>query len=118
MSEPSVQVVAAPIFIRFLKHLARKYRSIRQDLAPLIQQLESGETPGDQIQRIKYPVYKVRVKNSNVSKGKSGGYRVIYYIKTAQRIILVAIYAKTEQVDIQAEDIRRIIEDYEQSLKD
>jgi mRNA-degrading endonuclease RelE of RelBE toxin-antitoxin system len=118
MSEPTVQVVAAPIFARFLKHLARKYRSIRQDLAPLLQQLENGETPGDQIQGVQYPVYKVRVKNSDVPKGKSGGYRVVYYVKTPKRLILLAIYAKTERVDIQPEHIRHMIEAYEQSLMD
>jgi mRNA-degrading endonuclease RelE of RelBE toxin-antitoxin system len=113
MSEPRVQVIAAPIFTRFLKHLAKKYRNIRKDIEPLIDQLEGGETPGDQVKGVKHTVYKVRVKNSDVPKGKSGGYRVIYYIKAAGKIILIAIYAKTEVADLQAEDIRRLVEDFE-----
>lgn len=62
---------------------------------------------------MKHTVYKVRVKNSDIPKGKSGGYRVIYYIKTPRQIILIAIYAKTEVADLQAEDIKRLVEDFE-----
>ncbi len=35
---------------RQLRRLSRKYRRIRSDVQPLIEQLEAGETPGDQIQ--------------------------------------------------------------------
>ncbi len=112
-SESDIQVVFTPLFTRFLKYLAKKYHHVRQDIEPFLQQLEVGKTPGDQVPGVKYTVYKVRIKNSDVSKGKSGGYRVIYYVKTAKKIILLAIYAKTEQVDIPAEEIRRMVEDFE-----
>ena len=51
--------------------------------------------------------------NSDILKGKSGGYRLIYYVKTATGIILLTIYTKSEQADIAADDIRDIISDYE-----
>jgi mRNA-degrading endonuclease RelE of RelBE toxin-antitoxin system len=51
----------------------------------------------------------VRVKNSNVQKGKSGGYRIIYYLKTQTYIVLLTIYSKSEQSDITANQIKRII---------
>jgi mRNA-degrading endonuclease RelE of RelBE toxin-antitoxin system len=113
MSEPDIQVVFTPLFTRFLKHLSKKYHSVRQDVTPFLEQLEAGEIPGDQVSGVKYTVYKVRVKNSDVPKGKSGGYRVIYYLKTAKKVILLAIYAKTERVDIPADEIRRMVEDFE-----
>jgi mRNA-degrading endonuclease RelE of RelBE toxin-antitoxin system len=52
-----------------------------------MEQLQSGETPGDRVTGIKYQIFKVRLKNSNIQKGKSGGYRVIYYLKTETEII-------------------------------
>ncbi len=58
-------------------------------------------------------MFKLRVRNSDIQKGKSGGYRLIYYVKTVKGIILLTIYAKTEQVDIAADDIRNIIAEYE-----
>ncbi|MEP0918136.1 hypothetical protein NC981_15015 [Leptolyngbya sp. DQ-M1] len=60
-----------------------------------------------------YPVFKLRVRNSDTQKGKSGGYRLIYYLRTVTGIILLTIYTKSEQVDIAADDIRSIISEYE-----
>ncbi len=115
MSEqPFIQVEAAPTFNRNLRTLAKKYRSIRNDIQPVIAQIERGELPGDQISQIGYEVFKLRVQNSDIQKGKSGGYRLIYYVKTATGIILLTIYTKSEQADIAADDIRSIIAEYEQ----
>jgi mRNA-degrading endonuclease RelE of RelBE toxin-antitoxin system len=77
MSSLPTQVEFTPLFIRFLKHLAKKCRRVQQDLTPLLDKLERGQTPGTPIPGVRYPVYKIRVKNSDVPKGKSGGYRVI-----------------------------------------
>lgn len=115
MSEqPLIQVETSPTFKRNLRTLAKKYRSIRHDIQPVLEQLQKGELPGDKIPDIGYPVFKLRVRNSDIQKGKSGGYRLIYYVKTVKGIILLTIYAKSEQNDIIAEDIRNIIAEYEQ----
>lgn len=104
-----------PEFKRSVKKLMRRYRSIRRDLEPLFNVLEAGETPGDPLQDIGRAAFKVRVKNSDNQKGKSGGYRVIYYIKTAEKTVLITIYSKSLQSDIPAEDLRRIVAKYEES---
>ncbi len=96
-------------FKRNIRRLAKKYRNIRQDVQPVIAQLEQGETPGDQVQRAKYPVYKVRIRNTDAQRGKSGGYRMIYYLQTASEMVLITIYSKSDQGDVSAEQICRII---------
>jgi mRNA-degrading endonuclease RelE of RelBE toxin-antitoxin system len=106
-----VQVEFTPPFLRQLKRIRKKYPSVQSDVQPLIDQLEGGETPGVQIRGVKYTVYKARVRNSDASSGKSGGYRVIYYIKTSHLARLVYIYSKAEQTDIKADEIRRMIEE-------
>lgn len=78
----------------------------------VIQQLEQGELLGDQISGVGYPVFKLRVKNSDIQKGKSGGYRLIYYVKTATGIVLRTVYPKSEQADIDVTEIRDIIAEY------
>ncbi|WP_366665106.1 type II toxin-antitoxin system RelE/ParE family toxin [Microcoleus sp. bin48.metabat.b7b8b9.023] len=114
MSEqPSIQVEAAPTFTRNLRNLAKKYRSIRNDIQPVIEQLERGELPGDRISGIGYEVFKVRVRNTNIQKGKSAGYRLIYYVKTENGIILLTVYTKSAQADIPADEIMGIILEYE-----
>jgi hypothetical protein len=62
MSEQSfIQVEASPTFNRNLRSIAKKYRSIRNDIQPVIEQLERGELLGDQISGIGYEVFKLRV---------------------------------------------------------
>jgi mRNA-degrading endonuclease RelE of RelBE toxin-antitoxin system len=79
----------------------------------LIDRLKLGEIPGDRIQGVApYRVYKARLPNSDARRGKSGGYRVVYYLETEEQTVLLTIYSKTDQVDIPIEAIRRIIEEY------
>ena len=111
---PLIQVIVSPTFNRNLRTLAKKYRSIRNDIQPIIEQLAQGELLGDRITGVGYAVFKLRVRNSDTQKGKSGGYRLIYYVQTAMGIILLTVYTKSEQVDIAAEDIQNIITEYEQ----
>ena len=114
----SIQVEASPVFSRNLRDLAKKYRNIRNDIKPVVEQLEQGDLPGDQIPGVGYAVFKLRVRSSDTQKGKSGGYRLIYYVKTSTGIILLTIYAKSEQVDIAAKDIQNIVAEYEQKAID
>ena len=117
-SEPSpIQIALTPRFKKDLRELAKRYRSIRSDIQPLIEQLQASEIPGDRISGVKYQVFKVRLKNSNIQKGKSGGYRVIYYLKTDWGIILATIYSKSDISDVSNEIIEEAIAQYEQEIQ-
>ena len=107
-----IDVQFTPEFKRNLRALAKKYRHIRDDVAPVIEALQAGEILGEQIPGVGYTLFKVRVQNQDSARGKSGGYRVIYYLRTANNIILVTIYSKTEQADVSAAQIRRIVGDF------
>ena len=89
---PMIEVEFTAECKRNLRTLAKSYRSIRSDIEPIISQLQHGETPGDRIPRVKYAVFKVRVQNSDIQKGKSGGYRIIYYLQTPTSVVLITIY--------------------------
>jgi mRNA-degrading endonuclease RelE of RelBE toxin-antitoxin system len=106
---PPVEVRYTPEFKRNLRHLVKKYRRIQTDLQPILDQLMRGETPGDKIAQIEEQVFKVRVRNRDAARGKSGGYRVIYHVATTGAVILITIYSKSEQDDVSAAEIRRII---------
>lgn len=118
MSNSIVTVIALPTFTRNIRTLVKKYRNILKDIQPTIEQLENGEILGDQISGVGYPVFKLRIKNSDNQKGKSGGYRLIYYLKTADHIFLLTLYSKSEQDDVMAEDLRDIIGEYEHENQD
>lgn len=110
----NIEVSLTRRFQRDLRSLVKRYRRIRSDVEPLIEQLQAGELPGDQITGIEYTLFKVRLKNSDIQKGKSGGYRVIYYLKTQARIILVTIYSKSDRADIDNQTLREAIAQSEQ----
>ncbi len=109
------EVRFTPEFKRNLRQLAKKYRRIRSDIQPVIDKLIAGELPGDEIQGIGFPVYKVRVRNSDSQRGKSGGYRIIYYQPTVTAIILITLYSKSEQQDIEPNEIRDILAEADSS---
>jgi mRNA-degrading endonuclease RelE of RelBE toxin-antitoxin system len=101
MSSNYIEILLTPRFKKDLSQLAKRYRSIRKDLDPLVEQLKSGEFIGDRISGLNNQVFKVRLKNSNIQKGKSAGYRVVYYVKTETSVVLVTIYSKSDRSDIQ-----------------
>ncbi len=112
MSE-SIKIFFSDEFKVRLRTLAKRYRSIRNDLQPLIDKLQSGDFVGDQIAGTGYTILKVRLRNTDIQKGKSAGYRVIYQIKDNQCILMLIIYSKSDQTDIEVKQIRDIIKSFE-----
>ena len=98
-------------FKRRLKKLRRRYRQIRQDINPILEELKAGSLIGTQIMGVSQTVFKVRAKNSDIPTGKSGGYRIIYQVVSNEIILLVVIYAKSEQTNITASEIEQIIKE-------
>ncbi len=110
--KPTIEITFTPEFKRNLRGLAKKYPHIRSDVQPVIEQIQHGEFIGDQVQGTGHTIFKLRIRNSDISRGKSGGYRVIYYLKTAKAVILVTIYSKTEQSDISSAKIKKILSEF------
>ncbi len=111
-----VQVEFTSEFKRNLRTLSKKYRHIRSDIQPVLEQIQAGEFIGDQIPGTRYTVFKVRVRNRDIRKGKSAGYRLIYHVKSPNLVVLVTIYSKLDQADVSAEQIRRILAEFDEQL--
>ncbi len=113
MTSKVVTVEYLPEFKRDIKQLAKKYPSLKSDISPLIEQLQHGHLPGDEIPHTKpYIIYKERVTNSDLGKSKRSGYRVIYWLKSEGNVLLVTIYAKSIQTNISSKQITEIIKNY------
>ncbi len=108
------RVEFTPEFKRNLRALSKKYRHIRSDVQPAIERLQAGEFFGDRISGTQHVVFKARVKNSDIRKGKSAGYRLIYQVKASKSVVLVTIYSKLDQGDISAHWIRRILAEFDE----
>ncbi|MBD2135427.1 hypothetical protein H6F47_24145 [Sphaerospermopsis sp. FACHB-1094] len=60
-------------------------------------------------------VFKVRVKNSNIQKGKSAGYRIIYQVESPTSVLLLTIYSKSYLEDITPQEIKNILAESNQN---
>ena len=61
--DPFVEIRFSDEFKDNLRKLAKKYRSIRKDIQPVLEALQQGEFQGDRIANIGYTVFKQRVKH-------------------------------------------------------
>ncbi len=90
------------------KKLAKKYKNISKDLKSLQNQLSTNPSLGISLGR---NCYKIRVANSSIPTGKSGGFRVIYYYKLNNIIYLMDIYSKSDLESISDEKLQQILRD-------
>jgi mRNA-degrading endonuclease RelE of RelBE toxin-antitoxin system len=90
-------------FQKEIKHLSKKYPSLRNDFEIFLNQLSKNPFQGISLGR---NFYKVRFAISSKGKGKSGGARVITYLRVvAETIILISIYDKSEKSTISEKEI-------------
>lgn len=87
-----VQIDLTPEYKRNLRDISKKYRNIRLDTQSVIVQLQEGNFIGDRVRGMgeNYLILKVRVKNSNIQKGKSAGYRLREHLTFAKKIVVGA----------------------------
>lgn len=103
----SYNVVTIPPFDRQLKRLAKKYRSLKNDLAELGIQLAENPKMG---KPIGHDCYKIRLAMSSKGKGKSGGARIITHVYvTSNTIYLLSIYDKSVQENISNNELDELL---------
>ena len=94
----SYNIIAVPTFRKELKKLAKKYHSLKTDLAVLFESLEENPTQGTSLGR---NCYKIRLAISSKGKGKSGGARLITnFVIADDTIYLLSIYDKSDKENL------------------
>ena len=95
------RITVTPDFLRALKRLAKRYKSIKEDVAGLGEDLRTNPSLGVDLGR---NLRKVRMSITSKGKGKSGGARVITYAlilaETDTEIKLLTIYDKSERENL------------------
>ena len=101
-------IKTVPNFDHEMKRLSKKYVSLKNEYKVLIEDLEKNPELGDHLGN---GIYKVRIGIASKGKGKSGGARVITFLKTKQKtIFLLSIFDKGVKDSISDNEIRAIIE--------
>jgi mRNA-degrading endonuclease RelE of RelBE toxin-antitoxin system len=104
----SFDVIATNPFERKLKRLAKKYKSLATDLNLVIDELSDNPTLGTPIGK---DCYKLRIAITSKGNGKSGGARIITYVRIVkQTVFLLDIYDKSEQANITNKELQMLID--------
>jgi len=107
-------VLALNEFKKNTKKLSKRYKKIKFDILALIEQLESDPHIGTHLFS---NCYKIRLANSSVLTGKSGGFRVITFIDETSNVYLLTIYSKSDQDNISDAKIVDLIKSIENEFQ-
>lgn len=89
------EVVPIPGFVKDLKRLAKKYRSLKAEMDALGDELAEHPHTGTPIGN---DCYKIRLAIKSKGAGRSGGARVITcVVAVREEVYLLSIYDKSEQ---------------------
>jgi len=102
-----LKIVPTPEFAKQVKKLAKSYKQISNDLELLKKQLLLNPKSGTKLGN---KCFKVRLANSSIPTGKSGGFRVVtYYFNENDVIRLLLIYSKTEKENIPDRELEEVL---------
>lgn len=97
------KVILTSHFRKDLKRIAKKHRLIIADINQLINTLSENPTQGTYLG---HNIYKIRLSISGTAQGKSGGARVITYVKVIRStVILSEIYLKSDFATVDVKDV-------------
>ena len=94
-------------FDRQFKRLVRKFPSLKAEYIALIEDLAENPRKGVSLGN---NCFKIRLAIASKGRGKSSGTRVIthFYIEN-ETVFLLAIYDKSEKVDISDKEVRDLL---------
>lgn len=101
------RIIPTPEFVKEVKRLAKKFPRLSRDLETLQDILTENPKMGTPLGN---NCYKLRLQNTSIKRGKSGGFRIIIFLIDKDKVIrLLSIYSKTERNNISDEDIRKVL---------
>jgi mRNA-degrading endonuclease RelE of RelBE toxin-antitoxin system len=106
----SYKVELASTFKKEAKRLSKKYPSLIGELEVLFSDLEINPTQGTHLGN---NVYKIRLAVASKGRGKSGGVRIISFIRIVEStVILLTIYSKGDKDSISDQAIKELLKAY------
>ena len=96
-------------FNKAVKNLKKRFRNIEQDWLTFVNSIQTDDDLGICLGD---GIYKTRIANSNKQSGKSGGYRLISYLKLVENeLYLIYIYDKSDFENLSESKIDQLILD-------
>lgn len=105
-----INIITLEQFKKDTKQLYKKYKKLPLDLQKTSKILKNNPRSGIELGS---KCYKLRIPNSSIPTGRSGGFRVIYYYYDGEKTLyLMTIFSKREIANISDESILEIIKKY------
>lgn len=103
----SYSVLTIPPFDKQPKRLAKKYPSLKNEFAELLEILEQEPEQGTYLGN---NCYKIRIAIASKGKGKSSGARVISnFVIAEQTVFLISIYDKSEKENLTNKELDELL---------
>lgn len=97
-----MQILFSEHFKKQLKKLKKKYPNVKDDLLDMIEKFDAQKEIS-----IGQSIYKIRIPSSDMSKGKSGGFRSYLYLYIKSNLLLpLCIYPKSETESITENELK------------
>jgi mRNA-degrading endonuclease RelE of RelBE toxin-antitoxin system len=94
-------------FKKEAKRLLKKYNSLKSEITDLITELETNPTLGTSLGD---DIYKIRIAIKSKGKGKSGGARILSFVKvTETEVVLFSIYNKGEKDTVSDKELKDLV---------
>lgn len=106
----NVQLTAS--FKRSVKNLKRRYPHIKDDIREGVELLLQTPRLG-----VIVPgsggIRKVRLSNIDARRGKSGGYRLLYYLEDdeSQTLYLLFVYSKSDRANVTRHELKQLLDE-------
>ena len=118
----SVSIITTDNFRKEAKKLIKKYRSLKDELHELSEQLIEDPRTGILITE---NVYKIRLAVKSKGKGKSGGLRVITYVDIEIKpideenvdVYLLSIYDKSDYENISDKHLKNLVDEVQKEIE-
>ncbi len=104
------KIIYTNVFARDAKHLLRKFKTLETSLFGLEEKLLRNPRLGDAYGS---NIYKIRLSDESKGKGKSGGFRVIYYLveehAMSSTIFMITIFDKSEESTLKKQEVLNLL---------
>lgn len=109
-------VQLTPSFKHSVKKLKRRYAHIQDDIRDGVELLLQIPKLGVVIPN-SGGIRKVRLPNRDAKRGKSGGYRLLYYLEDdqSQTLYLLLVYSKSDRADVTQRELMQLLDEVRES---
>jgi addiction module RelE/StbE family toxin len=113
----SYKVVLSTSFKKSVKQLKKRFPSVTKDVSHVIEELTEDPKIGTVIPH-GHGVRKLRVRNSNLERGKSGGYRLVYDVvdEPEPTVYLLLLYSKSDKQNVTTKELSDLLRELRENL--